>query len=81
LILTQPPYRLPPEEGYELTSVSIGGNTNSANLEIVAHELFNSLRELDERNCHIILVQAVDDLGQGVAIMNRLRKAARFFVY
>ncbi|NMA86583.1 MAG: threonylcarbamoyl-AMP synthase [Tissierellia bacterium] len=42
----------------------------------IAHNLFNTLRLLDEENVDIILAEAVEDIGIGRAIMNRLKKAA-----
>jgi hypothetical protein len=42
----------------------------------VAAELFAGLRALDEAGCAVIVVEGVLDAGAGVAVMNRLRKAA-----
>lgn len=44
----------------------------------IARGLFSALRELDQRNVDVILVEGIDDSGGGAraAIMNRLRKAA-----
>lgn len=46
------------------------------NLEHVAHQLYNSLREFDESNVEIIYSEVFPQIGVGVAIMNRLEKAA-----
>lgn len=42
----------------------------------VAHNLFRDLREVDEMNVDLILVEGVDESGDGLAVMNRLSKAA-----
>lgn len=42
----------------------------------IAHNLFNTLREFDRGNVDIILAEAVEPVGIGRAIMNRLGKAA-----
>ncbi len=41
-----------------------------------AHELFDALRELDALGCEIIVAEAVPERGLGLAIMDRLRRAA-----
>lgn len=47
------------------------------NLFEVAHNLFKALREVDELGVDIALVEGFNDnVGLGIAIMNRLRKAA-----
>ncbi|KAI9093098.1 DHBP synthase RibB-like alpha/beta domain-containing protein [Phlyctochytrium arcticum] len=47
-----------------------------SDLATVAHCLFNGLRMLDTYGTQIILVEGVEEAGEGLAIMNRLRKAA-----
>lgn len=42
----------------------------------VAHSLFKLLREVDEMNVEVILVEGVAETGDGLAVMNRLSKAA-----
>lgn len=44
----------------------------------VAHNLFNVLREFDDKNVDIILSEAFEEKGIGLAIMNRLKKSAGF---
>ncbi len=44
----------------------------------IAHNLFEALRVCDDKNMDIILCHAVDEVGIGIAIMNRLKKAAGF---
>lgn len=42
----------------------------------VARNLFRDLRDADEAGVDLILVEAVDEEGDGLAVMNRLSKAA-----
>lgn len=42
----------------------------------MAHNLFKMLREVDELNVELILVEGVEETGDGLAVMNRLSKAA-----
>ncbi|KAK9475378.1 DHBP synthase RibB-like alpha/beta domain-containing protein [Dipodascopsis tothii] len=42
----------------------------------ISRNLFAKLREIDERGADVILVEGVGDEAEGLAIMNRLRKAA-----
>ncbi|KAI9202348.1 DHBP synthase RibB-like alpha/beta domain-containing protein [Polychytrium aggregatum] len=42
----------------------------------VAQELFKGLRELEERKVAYIFVEGIGEKGEGLAVMNRLRKAA-----
>jgi len=46
------------------------------NLYEVAYNLFSSLRAMDKRNVEIIITEDVSEVGIGLAVMNRLRKAA-----
>ncbi|ABR46566.1 Sua5/YciO/YrdC/YwlC family protein [Alkaliphilus metalliredigens QYMF] len=46
------------------------------NPETIANNLFRVLREFDETNVAIILSEAVEEVGIGQAVMNRLMKAA-----
>lgn len=55
--------------------ISLGSEKN---LEDVARNLFEALRKCDDLNVDIILCQAFDEKGVGLAIMNRLNKAAGF---
>ncbi len=61
-------------KSYQLTNtISMGDRNNPAT---IANSLFRCLRDLDEKQVDIILVEAVDDCGIGFAIMNRLIKAS-----
>ena len=49
-------------------------------LKTIAANLYESLRTFDDLPAQIILAEGVEDNGLGVAIMNRLRKAATFII-
>lgn len=49
-----------------------------ANLDMIAQNLFEALRALDDQKVDIILSEAFNETGVGVAIMNRLNKSAGF---
>ncbi|MEM2041247.1 MAG: L-threonylcarbamoyladenylate synthase [Nitrososphaerota archaeon] len=53
--------------------ISLG---ETGDLVEVARNLFASLRELDERGVEVIIAEGVEERGLGLAIMNRLKKAA-----
>jgi L-threonylcarbamoyladenylate synthase len=69
---------------YDIRRFSLG---SSSNPEEAAQRLFEGLRTLDEGNevdkrCDVIFVEALnDDAGVGLAIMNRLQKAAGSVLY
>ncbi|ASJ02281.1 threonylcarbamoyl-AMP synthase [Thermococcus profundus] len=46
--------------------------------EEVARNLFKALRELDKRGVDIIIAEGIEERGLGLAVMNRLRKAAGY---
>ena len=48
------------------------------NPEEVAHRLFDTLRQLDEENMEVIFSEVVPPEGVGLAVMNRLGRAAAF---
>lgn len=48
----------------------------SAQAEEVAHGLFKALRDLDDVAVDIIFVEGITEDKEGLAVMNRLRKAA-----
>ncbi len=43
-----------------------------------AHCLFQRLREMDETGCSLILAQGWEAVGEGLAVMNRMARAAAF---
>lgn len=70
----------------KIYSINIGPS-----LPAIAHGLFSALRELDLLGVEVIFVESLDDdsgkeeggggengMGEGAAVMNRLRKAAEF---
>lgn len=46
--------------------------------EEVARNLFKALRELDKRGVDMIIAEGIEEKGVGLAVMNRLRKAAGY---
>lgn len=43
----------------------------------ISRNLFSALRDMDEqKGVHVILVEGIDELDEGLAVMNRLTKAA-----
>lgn len=53
---------------------AIGG---AHDLDSCAHNLYESLRNLDEEKCDIIISEKFHNIGLGRAIMDRLRRAAK----
>lgn len=51
---------------------------SSHKLEEVAQNLFEDLRKFDDMNIDIILAEAFEEKGVGIAIMNRLKKSAGY---
>ena len=47
-------------------------------MESIAHNLFDVLRQCDELGVSEIISESFDESGLGRAIMNRLKKAAGF---
>jgi L-threonylcarbamoyladenylate synthase len=56
---------------------SLGSRTS---LETIAKSLFKLLREFDLENVDIIIAEGVPPQGLGLAVMNRLRKAAGYHI-
>ena len=54
---------------------SLGSRKDLTN---VAKNLFRLLREFDKENINVIIAEGVSKKGIGLAIMNRLRKAAGY---
>lgn len=46
--------------------------------ETIASSLFRTLRKFDEKEVKVILAEAIDNYGIGLAVMNRLNKAAGY---
>ncbi len=51
-----------------------------SNLATVAQSLFRLLREVDAENVDVIIAEGVSSEGLGLAVMNRLRKAAAYHI-
>ncbi|MCJ7423784.1 L-threonylcarbamoyladenylate synthase [Candidatus Bathyarchaeota archaeon] len=47
-------------------------------LAVIANNLFRLLREFDNEDVDVIIAEGVSDSGIGLAVMNRLRKAAAY---
>jgi L-threonylcarbamoyladenylate synthase len=59
--------------GLQLHEVFLGGGDDPGR---VARTLFGALRDADARGVQVVLVEGVPDADEGLAVMNRLRKAA-----
>jgi L-threonylcarbamoyladenylate synthase len=57
--------------------ISLGDRLKPEN---IASNLFLSFREFDKKNIQVILAEAIDNSGIGLAIMNRMIKAAGYNV-
>lgn len=44
--------------------------------KFVAHHLFDCLRKMDDKKVDIIFMEIVDEKDEGMAVMNRVKKAA-----
>lgn len=64
------------QDGGTSTSGPADEEGSSGAMALVARNLFSALRQLDALGCGVVVVEGVPETGQGVAIMNRLRKAA-----
>lgn len=61
---------------YTQTEIISAGDRNYP--ETIAARLFSAFRDFDERNIQVIIAEAIDNTGIGVAIMNRMKKAAGY---
>lgn len=61
---------------YKEGTVKVLGS--SLKLEDVAHNLFEALRSFDDMGMDIIIAEAFEEKGVGIAIMNRLKKSAGY---
>ena len=46
----------------------------------MAHNMFDALRRADELGAEVLFSEAVADTGLGLAVMNRLGRAAAFHI-
>ena len=51
-----------------------------SDLGSVAGNLFHQLRLFDSEGVEVVLAEGVDTVGLGLAVMNRLRKAAGYHI-
>jgi L-threonylcarbamoyladenylate synthase len=64
------------ESYYQGCSVlSLGSRTNT---KVIASNVFEKLREFDKLGVDIIFAEALDENHMGMAVMNRMNKAAGF---
>ncbi|WFD05857.1 L-threonylcarbamoyladenylate synthase [Malassezia vespertilionis] len=76
--------RTSPLVSYDQSQLCIYSLGTSANAAMAAQRLFDGLRVLDadivwddkQQTCDVILVEAVGEAGVGLAVMNRVQKAA-----
>ncbi|KAI8820877.1 DHBP synthase RibB-like alpha/beta domain-containing protein [Fimicolochytrium jonesii] len=61
----------PHENSDKITTLQIGPTPT-----LVAHNIFAALRTMEQRGVSVILVEGVADEREGLAVMNRVRKAA-----
>jgi len=59
---------------YKADVVKSLGSRN--NMKAIAHNLFKTLREFDKEGVEVIIAEGIPPKGLGLAIMNRLRRAA-----
>lgn len=64
------------KDKYKFNNIITLGSKNKP--EIIAKNLFESLRICDDRNAELIICEAFQESGIGAAIMNRLSKAAGY---
>ncbi|KAJ8326949.1 hypothetical protein BDV3_000083 [Batrachochytrium dendrobatidis] len=51
-----------------------------ATAEEIARNLFKGLRDLEQHYCACIIVEGIPDVGHGLAVMNRIRKASTHII-
>jgi len=64
------------EEAFEGLGVRLSRLGSESNLEEIANNLFSAMRELDQKNVDVILVRGVKREGLGLAVWDRLLRAA-----
>lgn len=70
--------------GLDLEMIKKAGNAISMEsfLEKLSHNIFHILRELDNTNYDLVIIEGVKKMGLGVAIMNRLIRACSYnYIY
>ncbi|KAK1224410.1 hypothetical protein PQX77_012706 [Marasmius sp. AFHP31] len=66
-------YELPPLEGVEWHRYELGPESDPS---ITARRLFDGLLTLEKEGVHAILIEEVEEVKEGLAVMNRVQKAA-----
>ncbi|KAL0577713.1 hypothetical protein V5O48_004262 [Marasmius crinis-equi] len=66
-------YPLPPLEGVEWHRHELGPESDPS---VTARRLFDGLLTLEKEGVHAILIEEVEDVKEGLAVMNRVQKAA-----
>ena len=69
-----------PKESFLEDWSNVCSLSNTGNLTEAATNLFECLHRLDEMNLNVIYVKELPDVGLGIAIMDRLTKAANTFL-
>jgi L-threonylcarbamoyladenylate synthase len=62
-------------DGFPITLISVGKRKDKAT---IAAQFFHTLRKFDEEKVEVVLAEAIDESGIGLAIMNRMNKAAGY---
>jgi L-threonylcarbamoyladenylate synthase len=62
-----------PDSCVEVTTMQLGRKDDPAE---TAHLLFNALLQMDVQEMQLIIMEGVDEEREGLAVMNRMRKAA-----
>lgn len=65
---------------YQNTDAKVVSWGSLDNMDEIAHKIFDALRKVDEWGVDIIYCEAFDEEGLGLAVMNRLTKAAGYQV-
>ena len=60
----------------DLSNFELSFNDQDVNSKKVAHGLFDALRKMDLNKIEIVFVEGIAESLEGLAVMNRLRKAA-----
>ncbi|KAJ8086543.1 hypothetical protein PM082_005366 [Marasmius tenuissimus] len=71
-------YELPPLEGVEWHRYELGPESDPS---ITARRLFDGLLTLEKEGVHAILIEEVEDVKEGLAVMNRVQKAATQLIW
>jgi len=77
IIKTQSNWSIPEGLSVIVFPLGVDANTDIEKAALVARGLFAALRQLDEKDkVNTVLVEGISEAHTGLAVMNRLRKAA-----